>query len=86
VEILFKPRPQYTEEGRRLQIEGEVSIEVLFAASGEIRILRVARGLGHGLDENAVRAAQAIRFRPAVRDGIAVDFAGTVRITFQLAY
>jgi outer membrane biosynthesis protein TonB len=45
-QILDKPRPVYTEEARRLQIEGEVQIELIFGASGEIRILRVVQGLG----------------------------------------
>jgi TonB family protein len=86
VEILYKPRPRYSEEGRRLQIEGEVLVEMLFGASGQTRVLRVIRGLGHGLDENAIAAAGEIRFRPALRGGAPVDYAATVHIVFQLAY
>jgi TonB family protein len=86
VEILFKPRPLYTEEARRLQIEGEVLLEMQFGAGGEARILRVIRGLGHGLDETAMAAAREIRFRPATRDGAPLDSAAIVRIVFQLAY
>ena len=86
VEILFKPRPLYAPEARRLKIEGEVLVELLFAASGEARVLRVVRGLGHGLDENAIGAAQAIRFRPAQRDGAPIDSTAIVHIIFQLAY
>ena len=33
-EILLKPRPAYTDEARRLRIEGEVLLEVQFGASG----------------------------------------------------
>lgn len=85
VEILEKPKPLYTEEGRRLQVEGEVVFEALFAASGHIRILKTMNGLGHGLDEAASRAAEAIRFRPAERNGEPVDFTAAVHIVFQLA-
>jgi len=85
-EILSKPRPTYTDEARRLQIEGEVLLEVLFAASGEARVLRTIRGLGHGLDENAISAAREIRFRPAQRDGADADSTAVVHIVFQLAY
>ena len=85
-EILLKPRPAYTEEARRLRIEGEVLLEVLFGASGEARVLRTIRGLGHGLDENAISAARAIQFRPAKRGDAAVDSAAVVHIVFQLAY
>jgi len=84
-QILEKPRPAYTEEARRLQIEGEVQFEVQFRASGEVRILRLVRGLGHGLDENAIQAARTIRFLPAKRDGLPVDSTATIHIIFQLA-
>jgi TonB family protein len=86
ITILDKPRPSYTEEARQLKIEGEVSLEVLFAANGTARVLRVVKGLGHGLDESAKRSAEAIRFRPAMRGGTPVDAIAMARITFQLAY
>jgi TonB family protein len=85
-EILVKPRPAYTEEARRLGIEGEVLLEVLFQATGEARVLRTIRGLGHGLDENAIAAARAIQFRAAKRGDAAVDSTAVVHIVFQLAY
>src|SRR5207248_10786655 len=77
-QILEKPKPVYTEEARRLQIEGEVQLEILFGASGEIHILRVVRGLGHGLDENAAQAVRSIRYLPAKRDCQPVDSTATV--------
>lgn len=85
-EILSKPRPAYTAEARGLGIEGEVLLDVLFTASGETRVLRLIRGLGHGLDESAADAARAIRFRSAMRRGEAVDSTAVVHIRFQLAY
>ncbi|MGH9648056.1 MAG: TonB family protein [Bryobacteraceae bacterium] len=85
-EILFKPHPAYTDEARRLRIEGEVLLEVLFGASGDARVLRIIRGLGHGLDENAVAAAREIRFRPAKRGDRPADSMAVVHIVFQLAY
>jgi TonB family protein len=86
LEILEKPRPLYTDEARRLHIEGEVLIQALFEASGRIRVLRIIRGLGHGLDENAETAAGAIHFRPATQNGQATDIVAVVRIRFQLVY
>jgi TonB family protein len=85
VEILYKPRPAYTEEARQLHVEGEVLVEVMFAASGQLHVQRVVKGLGHGLDESAMRAAQQIRFRPAQRDGSPYDTAALVHIVFELA-
>jgi TonB family protein len=86
LEILYKPRPEYTAEARRLRVEGDVSIEAVFEASGRIRVLRIVRGLGHGLDESAVTAAGAIRFRPAMKDGQTTDTVAMVHIQFQLVY
>lgn len=86
VEILYKPRPSYTPQARSGHIEGEILVEVCFRASGEIQVLRVIRGLGYGLDANALEAAKAVRFRPARKDGIPVDSVAVVHIVFQLAY
>jgi len=85
VEIVFKPKPVYTDEARKLQLEGEVLLEVMFGANGELHVNRVVRGLGHGLDEAAVNAANKIKFKPAQRNGSSVNSTAVVHVTFQLA-
>lgn len=84
-EIVFKPNPVYTDEARRLRLEGEVLLEVVLGANGQLKINKVVRGLGHGLDEAAVKAAEQIRFKPATRDGQATDSTAVLHIIFQLA-
>ena len=84
-EIISKPVPIYTEEARTQRIEGEVLLEVVLEASGKLRVLRVVRGLGHGLDDAAVHAAEQIRFKPAMKDGQPYDSTAVVHIIFQLA-
>ena len=86
VEILFKPKPAYTDEARSKKIEGEVLLQVVFSASGEVRVERVVQGLGYGLDESAESAARQIRFRPAQQEGQPVDSNAIVHITFEMAY
>jgi periplasmic protein TonB len=85
VEVLFKPTPTYTEEARKLRIEGAVLLDVEFSSSGGIRVLRVVRGLGYGLDESAIKAAEQIKFKPAQESGRSVDSRATVNIVFRLA-
>ena len=85
VEIEYKPKPSYTSEARQLHLEGEVLLEVTFGADGRVSVRRVVRGLGHGLDEQAVKAAQQIRFKPATRAGSPVDAVAVLHIVFQLA-
>jgi TonB family protein len=86
VEIIFKPNPTYTEEARQLKLEGEVLLEVMFGANGQLHVNRVVRGMGHGLDEAAIAAANKIRFKPAQRSGSPVDSTAIVHVMFQLAY
>jgi TonB family protein len=86
VEILSKPTPAYTEEARRLRKEGEVVLEVVFKATGEVQVLRVLQGLGYGLDESAIQAAKRVRFRPAQQNGQPVDSTAKLHILFELAY
>jgi len=85
VAILSEPNPAYTEDARMLRMEGDVVLEVVFLASGQVQVVRVINGLGHGLDEAAIQAAKQIRFKPAKRDGQAFDFPARVRIEFRLA-
>lgn len=86
VVILFKPEPQYTAEGKQAKVQGDVVLQVVFKATGEVEVIRVVQGLGHGLDENAEIAARQIKFTPAKEDGQPVDFPANVRIHFELAY
>jgi TonB family protein len=86
VEITYKPNPVYTQEARDLKLQGEVLLEVSFAANGTLHVNKVVRGLGHGLDEAAVAAANKIRFKPALRYSQPVDSTAVVHVMFQLAY
>lgn len=86
VEIIFKPNPVYTDEARSLKLEGEVLLEVMFGANGSLHVNRVVRGLGHGLDEAAIAAANKMRFKPALRMGQPVDSTAIVHVLFQIAY
>jgi TonB family protein len=66
-------------------VSTEVTLEVTFTAAGQVPVVRVVRGLGYGLDEQAIRAAQQIRFKPAQLGGPPIDSRAVVHIIFQLA-
>jgi TonB family protein len=85
LEVISKPQPEYTSEAKQLKVQGEVILRVTFTAGGQVLVQGVVHGLGHGLDEEARRVAQQIRFRPATRNGQAVDMTTNITITFQLA-
>jgi TonB family protein len=82
--ILYKPNPAYSTEGRERKIQGDVVLEVIFLASGQIKVIRVVSGLGFGMDDDAIHAAQRIRFTPAMLHGKPVDFSARIRIEFRL--
>jgi len=58
---------------------------VVFESSGRIHVNRVIQGLGHGLDDAAIHAAEQIHFKPATRDGQPTDSSAVLHIVFQLA-
>ena len=83
--VTYKPEPAYTSEAKALHLEGNVSVRIRVSSNGAVQVLGVVHGLGHGLDESAVHAAQETRFRPAVdADGHPVDWEGVVMVTFQM--
>jgi TonB family protein len=87
VEIISKPRPTYSAEALKMNLEGEVLLDVIFPATGgQVHVNRIVKGLGHGLDEAAIKAAELIKFKPAISNGHPVDFPAVIHIVFQTAY
>jgi TonB family protein len=84
-ELTYSVKPQYTAEARAAKLEGKVVLHVKILPSGRVEVLGVVHGLGQGLDEQARRAAEQFRFKPATKDGSPVDFTTDIQITFQLA-
>ncbi|MCL2659102.1 MAG: TonB family protein [Acidobacteriaceae bacterium] len=84
--VLYKPRPKYTDEARRLRIEGTITVRVRVLATGAVKVLGISSDLGHGLAESAIRAIEATRFQPATDGaGKPVEWEGIVNVNFQLA-
>jgi len=59
------PDPRYSEEARKVKVQGSVLLSVLVGADGRTKEVRVLRGLGSGLDENAISAVRGWQFAPA---------------------
>jgi TonB family protein len=83
--ITFTPKPVYTTEASNMHLEGAATVSVRLGANGAVQVLGLIHGLGHGLDQSALAAAQGIRFRPATdASGHPVDFPTTVIIRFSI--
>ena len=83
--VISEPKARYTPEAQEARVQGEVTLQVRFLASGQVEVIRVVNGLGHGLDEEARHVAENIRFKPALRNGQPVDHTTLIHVTFQLA-
>jgi TonB family protein len=84
--VIYKPKPDYTDEARQQHIEGVVTIHIKVLPSGAVQIVGIQRGLGHGLDESAERAIMATKFEPATdASGNPIVWDGIVNVAFQLA-
>jgi len=79
------PDPKFTEDARKAKYQGTVLLRVVVNADGTTQVLGVARGLGMGLDENAVAAVRGWKFRAARgRDGKPVPVEVLIEVTFRL--
>ena len=84
--VIYKPKPEYTAEARQLHVEGMVSVRIRVLPNGQVEVLGITSGLGHGLDESAKRAVMATKFEPATdSSGHPVTWDGVVNVAFQLA-
>lgn len=77
-------RPAYTDEARRRGIEGVVTVEASVDGDGNLKVLRIVKGLGHGLDESALAALKNWRFTPAYRNGQKVSVVTQIDVNFTL--
>jgi TonB family protein len=82
--VLQKAEPEYTEEARVAKYEGTVVLAVEIAPNGLAQNIRIVKGLGLGLDENAVATVQQWRFQPATKDGAPITVQATIEVNFRL--
>jgi TonB family protein len=82
--LLTHIAPRYTEVARKNNIQGSVTMRVLVGADGEVKQIRITRGLPDGLDEQAIAAVRQSKFKPATKDGQAVPFWLLLSVEFNL--
>src|SRR5215469_1144679 len=81
---LYDPEPDYSEEARKVKLQGSVVLSLIVDATGHPRNVRVARSLGMGLDEKAVAAVEKWTFAPGMKDGYPVATRVEVEVNFHL--
>jgi TonB family protein len=83
--VIKKSNPEYTQQAQRAGIEGTVLLYVEIGTDGRAHHIRVTKGVGFGLDENAMESVRQWRFRPGTKDGIRVPTPATIEVNFKLA-
>jgi len=84
--LVRRVMPAYSEGARRAQVQGIVVLQAVVAADGTVADVRLVRGLGFGLDENAIAAVREWRYTPARerRTGRAVPVYLAVTVNYTL--
>jgi TonB family protein len=80
--ILKKVRPNYSEAARVNKIQGGVVLGIVIDTAGDVVNFTVLKGIGFGLDEQAIEAIVNWKFNPARKDGKPVASKATVDINF----
>jgi TonB family protein len=81
---IYSPEPAYSEEARKARFEGVVMLWIIVDAQGNVRNVRIAKPLGMGLDEEAVKTVSTWRFKPSMRQGVPVPVQAEVEVRFRL--
>ncbi len=80
----IQKKVHYTEIARRASIEGTVYIEATIDKNGNVMDAIVKKGLGGGLNEEALKAVQSTKFNPGKQRGKPVNVRIVIPIKFVL--
>jgi protein TonB len=81
---IFTPDAEFSEEARKAKFSGNVVVSLWVDENGNPSHIRVARGVGLGLDEKAVEAVRQYKFKPAMLNGKPVKVDLNIEVNFQI--
>jgi TonB family protein len=81
---LYTPEPSYTDSARKDRLQGTTSLKVIVNERGQPEIIEIAKGLGDGMDLQALDAVSQWRFQPATMNKKAVPVEITIQIGVTL--
>jgi TonB family protein len=82
--LLHKIEPSYSIEARAAKVQGTVILSVVIGTDGAASDVQLRKGVGYGLDEQAVNAIAQWTFKPGTRDGMAVPVQASIEVNFRL--
>lgn len=75
---------KYPRQAQRNRTEGKVFVEFIIDQKGNVSDLKIAKGIGDGCDEEAMRVLLQTRWQPGKQRGIPVKVRMTLPLTFKL--
>ena len=82
--VFSKVDPGYNELARLALVSGGVMLSIVVEPQGYASTFKLVKSLGLGLDEEAVKALRAWRFRPGLNGGTAVRVKTQIEVNFRL--
>jgi TonB family protein len=82
--VARKVSPAHTPQALRAGIEGTVVLYAEIGVDGRARRLRVIKGLGYGLDQQAIAAVRRWTFYPGMKNGVPATTPATIEVEFHL--
>jgi TonB family protein len=82
--IFYVAKATYTDRARQNRRQGTITVSAIFSAQGEVTGVKILKGLPDGLNDEAISAAQRIRFLPAEKDGKPVSVRMSMEFSFNL--
>ncbi len=80
----YTPEPEFSKAARKAKFQGTVIVQIVIDKRGDVTRVKLERGLGYGLDENAMEAVKVWRFTPATKDGQPVAVEMKIEVSFNL--
>ena len=81
---LTRPRWRHTEEAIINKIQGSLRMRLLVSSEGLVKKVEIVRGLPEGLNEQAMKQAFKLKFKPAINAGQPVECWLLFEVTYHL--
>ena len=84
-EVVYWPKPHYPVKAAKQGIQGKAIVSVTVAQDGSVLGVELYNSSGdRALDMSAIEAAKRFKFRPAIKDGKAIQSTVTLPVAFRI--
>jgi len=80
--VIEAVQAQYTEEAAKAKVKGAVGLQFIVYYDGTVRVTKITKSLGYGLDESARTALEQTRFTPPTKNGHGIDVLMDAEVMF----